>query len=395
MTGGTRRALLVARREWNQRVRSRAFRISTVLTMLVVVAIIVLPQILNNGSTPTRTVGVVGAQAPELPVFLREAGRATGITVQTRTFPNQAAARAALRSGDVDVLLIGQRALVWKAEPDDSLQAAVTGAVQALDRQNVIAQLGLSQDQARRLLEPPALTSSSLEPQTKERSARVAMATIGLILLFVAISIYGGILLVGIIEEKSSRVVEVLLSRLRPTELLVGKITGIGLVGLAQFGAAAVVAVVAISLSGNSDIPRAAPAAIAWIVVWFVLGYAFYSVMYGAAGSLVSRQEDAQAMTFPISAVLLVGYLLSFAALPNPDAPLAVIGSLVPFTAPMVMTVRIASGDVPWWQIALSVLLMVGTIAVMIRVAGRVYAGGVLRFGRRVRLSEAWRGAGT
>jgi ABC-2 type transport system permease protein len=395
MSGGARRAWLVARREWQQRVRSRAFRISTVLTVLIVLGIIVLPQVVGGSAKPARTVGLVGAHSASLPALMRAAGDQSDITVNTRTYPHRAAALGALRTGDVAVVLVDQRALVWKAAPDAQLRTVVTASVQEVDRQEAIAELGLTQEEAQRLLQPPALTSTSLEPQTKERTDRIALATIGLILLFVAISTYGGALLAGIVEEKSSRVVEVLLSRLRPTELLVGKVAGIGLVGLAQFVVVAVVAVIALSVSGSAHVPPAAPTTIAWILVWFVLGYAFYSVMYGAAGSLVSRQEDAQAMAFPVTAVLLIGYLFSFSALQDSNSPAAIVASLFPFTAPMVMTIRIAIGGVPWWQIAMSVALVLATMAVMVRIAARVYAGAVLRIGGRVKLREAWRAART
>ena len=206
------------------------------------------------------------------------------------------------------------------------------------------------------------------------------------------ISFYGGFLLVGVVEEKSSRVVEVLLSRLRPTELLTGKIAGIGLVGLAQFSLVAAAALIALALSDNPQLPTTTRGTIGWIVFWFVLGYAFYAVLYGAAGSLVSRQEEAQSMTFPITAVLIVAYLFALEAAQSPDSLATLIGSFVPPTAPLVMIVRIANGAVPWWQIGLSVVLMLVTIYGMVLLAGRIYAGAVLRIGRRVRLMEAWRG---
>ena len=207
------------------------------------------------------------------------------------------------------------------------------------------------------------------------------------------ISFYGGFLLVGVIEEKSSRVVEVMLSRLRPTELLTGKIAGIGLVGLAQFGLVAAAALIALAFSDNAQLPTTTRGTIGWVVFWFILGYAFYAVLYGAAGSLVSRQEEAQSMTFPITAVLIVAYLFALEAVQSPDSMATLIGSFLPPTAPLVMIVRIANGAVPWWQIGLSVLLMLVTIYGMLRLAGRIYAGAVLRTGGRVKLREAWRGA--
>ena len=126
-----------------------------------------------------------------------------------------------------------------------------------------------------------------------------------------AIVFYGGFVLIGVVEEKSSRVVEVLLSRLRPTELLAGKILGIGLVGLAQFALVAASALVALALSENTLAPETTPSTIGWVVFWFVLGYAFYSVLYATAGSLVSRQEEAQSIQFPITAVLLIAYFFA------------------------------------------------------------------------------------
>ncbi|MFB3738809.1 MAG: ABC transporter permease [Candidatus Velamenicoccus archaeovorus] len=392
MSGGTRRVLLVVRREWNQRVRSLAFRLSTVLSILIIVAIVVVPEMYGAGVTPERTVGVVGETSPSLPTALRAAGDTLGISVETRRFADEAAGRAALRSDDVAVLLVDEGELLWKGEADDQLRTIVTAAVQVVEQQRAVHELGLRPDQVQRLLRPPGLDSRSLEPATEERSARVALATIGLVLLFMAISFYGGFLLVGVVEEKSSRVVEVLLSRLRPTELLAGKIAGIGLVGLAQFGAVAASALIALKLSGNTLAPSTTPSTIGWILLWFVLGYAFYSVLYAAAGSLVSRQEEAQSMTFPITAVLLVGYFFSFGALESPDGAAAVVGSLVPPTAPMVMTVRVASGAVPWWQVAVSVVLMLASIYGLVGLAGRIYTGAMLRIGRRVKLREAWRG---
>jgi ABC-2 type transport system permease protein len=128
-------------------------------------------------------------------------------------------------------------------------------------------------------------------------------------------------------------------------------------------------------------------------VFWFVLGYAFYSVLYATVGSLVSRQEDTQSIQLPITAALFVAYILAFVASESPDSAAGLAGSLFPPTAPMVMIVRIAHGGIPWWQIGASIALMMAAIVGLVQLAGRIYAGAVLRIGRRVRLNEAWRGA--
>jgi ABC-2 type transport system permease protein len=388
---GARRVWLVVRREWIQRVRSTAFRVSTVISAAIVVAIIALPQMYGGGAEPPRIVGVVGESSPELQSAIQAAGKQVALTVSSRAFDDEAAGEEALRADEVNVLLVDQRMLVWKAEVDDQLGAVVTTAVQTIEQQRVIDELGLTPEEQQQL-RPAPLSSRSLEPVTEERTARLALATIGLVLLLMFISFYGGFLLVGVIEEKSSRVVEVLLSRLRPTELLAGKIAGIGLVGLAQFALVAAAALLALVFADNPELPATTRGTIGWIVFWFVLGYAFYAVLYGAAGSLVSRQEDAQSMTFPITAVLIVAYLFALEAAQSPDSTAALIGSFLPPTAPLVMIVRIANGSVPLWQMGLSVVVMLATIYGMVLLAGRIYAGAVLRTGRRVKLMEAWRG---
>lgn len=391
MSAGWRRMWLVSRREWNQRIRTTSFRLSTLISILIVVAIILVPDSLGGGAGRERTVGVVGGSSPQLPAILRASGERLDLTVTTRAFADEQAGIAALRSDDVSVLIVDQRELVWRAAIDDRLRAVVVSSVGSLERASAIDELGIPPEQARRLLGPPDLASRSLEPTTRERTEREELAMIALLVLFMAIAFYGGFLLVGVVEEKSSRVVEVLLSRLRPAELLAGKILGIGLVGLAQLALVAGAALIALRFGENPS-ASTTPSTIAWIVFWFVMGYGFYAVLYATAGSLVSRQEEAQSIQFPISAALIVTYLAAMEAARSPDGAVSVIASLFPPTAPMVMIARIAQGDVPWWQIVLSVSLMVVTVYGMVLLAGRIYAGAVLRFGRRLRLREAWAG---
>jgi ABC-2 type transport system permease protein len=393
MSGSTRRIWLVTRREWDQRARTRAFQISTLVSVAIVVVLIMVPEIYGGGDRPTRTVGLVGQNSAQLPSLLRASGGRLDLTLKTRAFADEAAGRTALGSGDVSVLLVDQQELVWKAEADEQLRTAVSSAVGVLERQRAIGEIGLTPEQAKQLLQPPGLRSTSLEPATKEQTARADLGRIGVVLLFMAIAFYCAFVLTGVVEEKSSRVVEVLLSRVRPTELLAGKIFGIGLVGLAQLVVVMGAGLVALSFADNTLAPQTTPSTLGWIVFWFIMGYAFYSVLYATAGSLVSRQEETQSLQLPMTGLLFVAYILAFVATESPDGAAALIGSLFPATAPMVMIVRIAHGAVPWWQIVLSVALTVAAVYGLVQVAGRIYAGGVLRFGGRVRLREAWRGA--
>jgi ABC-2 type transport system permease protein len=370
-------------------VRTTAFRVSTVLSVVIVVALVLMP----DGGDEAKVVGLAGRSSPRIAGLLRASGEQLDVPLETRRFPTEAAGRAALRSEDAAVLLVDQEVLVWKADVDGSLEGAVTAAVQAAARRDTIAELGLTPPEVEELLRPPSLGSESIEGFSRDRQARQELATIALALLFVAIAFYGGFLLVGVVQEKSSRVVEVLLSRLRATELLSGKILGIGLVGLAQVMLVAAAGLAAMTFAGRAELPDTTAGTIGWIVCWFVLGYGFYAVIYATVGSLVSRQEEAETVQFPITALLLVAYVLSMEAVRSPDGVAAIVGSFLPPTAPMLMIVRIAEGGVPWWQIVLSASLMVLSIAALVSFAARVYAGAVLRVGRRVRLREAWRGA--
>ena len=388
MKAGSRRVRLVARREWDQRVRSTAFRVSSVLAALLVVGLILMP-----GDDDARTIGLVGHAAPALPAALRTDGERAGVPVEIRRFERGSAGRSALRAGDVSLLLVDQERLVWKEEPDAHLEAIVTGAVHRLARREAVDALDLAPATEDALVSPDPLASVSLEPVRADLVARQEMATIALALLFVSIAFYGGFLLVGVVQEKSSRVIEVLLSRLRPTELLSGKILGIGLVGLAQVTLVAAAALGALTISGNAEVPDTTAGTVTWIVFWFVLGYGFYSVIYATVGSLITRQEEAETTQLPITALLLIAYVLSIQAVQSPDGAAATIGSFLPPTAPMLMIVRIALGAVPWWQIVLSASLMVASTVGLIVLAARVYAGAALRIGRRVPLREAWRGA--
>jgi ABC-2 type transport system permease protein len=389
MTGRARRAWLVARREWDQRVRSRAFLVATAISIALVVALILMPDVFGGGGT--RTVGVVGERSGELPMRIRAAGDAVGLSVETRPFGDPAAGRTALRSDEVEVVLLDRGALLWKSDVDPQLGAAVAEAVQSVERQRVTDELGLSAAEAASVVRPVELRTATLERVTQERSDRKELATLTVGVLLMAIAFYGGFVVVGVVEEKSSRVVEVVLAHLRPSELFVGKIAGIGLAGLAQLGLIAAAALVALAFSVNPS-AETAPSTIPWLIFWFVLGYAFYAVLYGTVGSLISRQEEAESIQFPVTAGLLVAYFLSMEAASSPDSTAAMIASFVPFTAPMVMTIRIAYGDVALWEILLSVAIMTATIFGMVQLAARVYSGAVLRIGRRVRLREAWHG---
>jgi ABC-2 type transport system permease protein len=251
--------------------------------------------------------------------------------------------------------------------------------------------LDLSPEQLQSLFAAARPTETTLQPDI-DRGPSTAVALIGMMLLFVALNFYGAYVLTGVVEEKSSRVVEVLLARVRASDLLAGKVLGIGLLGIGQFFALAVAAAVTLQIVKPPNLPADTLPVIGMVVLWFILGYSFYSVLYGALGSLASRTEDAQAAASPLTVVMLLAYFGAFSAVANPNAWWTTVGSLFPPTAPMFMPIRAGLTDVPAWQMVLAVVLMALAIAGLIRIGGRLYKGAVLHTAGRMRLRQAWQG---
>jgi ABC-2 type transport system permease protein len=197
-----------------------------------------------------------------------------------------------------------------------------------------------------------------------------------------------------VVEEKSSRVVELLLSTVQPWQLMAGKVAGIGLVGLVQIvivaagGAIAGLATGALTISAS-----AAAGTVVWLVVWYLLGFFSYALVLAAASALVSRQEEIAGVVTPILMLLVVPYVLGVSILPaQPDSSLIEVLSLIPLFAPTLMPMRLAFGGVPGWQAGLAVVLVMLLIPALVWLSGRIYRNAVLRTGARVRLRDALRG---
>ena len=254
------------------------------------------------------------------------------------------------------------RRLERRGTPDATLQAVVSTAIQVAALRDRAAAAGV--DETTGTFAHPCLSRtwrSVPSRRTADDDAAVALMTV---VLLAAIVIYGNLVLTGVVEEKSSRVVEVLLARVPAKALLGGKVVGIGLLGLGQLAVTAAVALVALMVVDSVDLPAVTGGVLAWVLVWFVLGYALYATLYGALGSLASRTEDAQAVAGPVGYVLIGGYWASFAALSfDPDGPWARILSLFPPTAPLAMPGRIALGAARWWESPVAVILTMAAIA--------------------------------
>jgi ABC-2 type transport system permease protein len=392
---GLRQAALVAVREVRERLRSPVYYASLGLMLVAVVGSVLVPSLLGDGGR--RDVGVVGRSPADLGAVIRAQGDASGVDVHVRRYHSRASGEKAVRAGRVDVLVVDGRRLEWRRTADEELKAVVTGAIQAVAVRDRAVASGIDPVVLQRLLAPVAVPSRSIGQvagRTEEDEAATYLLSL---VLFLSVSVYGGMVLTGVVEEKSSRVVEVLLARIPSWCLLAGKVAGIGLLGLVQVAITGLGAVVTVSLSHGLDIPAARASVVAWAVVWFVVGYALFATAYGVLGSLTSRSEDASSVTGPLTVVLILAYFASFATIGSPDETWARLVSWFPVTAPFAMPNRLAMGAPAWWEPYLALVLAVVATAGLVALGGRVYRHAILRSGAGVKLAEAWRGgtAGT
>jgi ABC-2 type transport system permease protein len=377
---------LIASREISARLRDKNFIISSIVIIVLLVGTLGLQVVLNSGSDTTR-VGVVGD--PALEAAIQAQGKALDVDVTVKALDDEDAARAAIEDDDVDGVLIAEEGqqpeLLVEQSAGGSLQAVVQGAVAQLSLSEQLASVGIS------ALEVPAVSVTALDPQADQDGQRVVVAIIGIGVLYGLLILFGQFVAQGVVEEKASRVVELLLATMRPWQLLAGKVVGLGLLGLAQIVVITVVGVTGALAFDLVDIPGDLVGTAVGVVAWFVLGYAFYASIFAAAASLVSRQEDLGTVVMPTTLVLVVAFVIGIQAASDPSGTLAVVTSYIPGVSPLVMPVRQAAGDVAVWEIALSVVLMLVAIGLIVRLGGRIYAGALLRTSGKTKIRDALR----
>jgi len=383
---------LVARREVTERVREKSFAISTGVSIAIIVLVAVLPKVLGLGGTDEFTVGVVDRGA--LPVA--QAAARSGDEFDAKIRVEQLApgdVDQALSDGDVDVVLTG-RGIRSQKKPDDKLVNALQVANRQVRASEALQGSDLSPDQQRAALGPPPLQVTTVERVDPQQDRKGTLAFFAAMILYGQLIGYGYFVAMGVVEEKSSRVVEVLLSSIRARHLLAGKVIGLGVLGLIQLLLIAALGLAAATAAGAIDIDNDVMAAAGMALVWFLVGYAFYASLFAAAGALVPRQEELQSVTTPLTLILLISFFVSFAVLDNPDGTLAHVTSFIPMTAPITMPARIALGAASPVEIAGALVVTLGCAALLIPLAGRIYSGAVLRTGSAVKLRDAWRAAG-
>ncbi len=390
-----RQVAILAKREFATRATSKPFLVTMGLLVLAILAVGPIVSLLAGGEAEATRIGIAGEEPPGIDRALSDQAAVLEIDISIVRFPDGVAAEQAVTDGDVAVALVDGDEIVFHTDVSSRLLALVGGALTNAVKSATLASLGLSADQVTEIIAPVPYDVVTLEEGDPEEDAKRVGAFVGTIALYISILMFGQFVAMGTVEEKQNRVVEVVLARVRPWQVLVGKVIGIGALGLVQLLLLAGAAYVSAQMADLGDIDLAAIGLpiIAGVVFWFVLGYAFYAFLYAAVGSTVSRQEDLQgAMMLPI-ALILPGYFIALIAAESPDGLVPTVASMLPPWAPFVMPVRIADGAAAPWEIAVAVVGTVAAVVALVWIGSRVYAGALLRTGGRVKMREAWRAA--
>ena len=391
----------VALREFRERGRSKTYLFTSAFLLLAVIAMVTLPQFLGD-ETDEYEIGLLGegndeivAKAETLANIADEPDAPPSVHISTTSYDDRTAAEEDLTIGVIEAILVdGEEVVVER--PVGFTGSPIIGLLQrgaaTVELEQIVAEEGQAAADVVEVMTSDPLETTSLSGADAEDETSGIVAYIGLILLYGAILLYGTWILTGVTEEKSNRVMEVLLSSIRPWQLLGGKIVGIGTLGVAQFAGTIIVALVAVRVTGAFDLPTVTGETVFHLIFWFLVGFLIFAFMFGAAGSLVSRPEDAQNMAFPMSMAAVAGFFLSIIALDDPEGVAAIVGTFIPLTAPFVVPVRASLDAIPLWQYSLSAALAVAGAVALMFIGGRIYAGGVLRYGTRERWRDAWKG---
>jgi ABC-2 type transport system permease protein len=418
------RVWLIAKRELTMRFKQRSYRWTTIV-QVVIIALLALAPVLIAKFGPDSD-GGDGASSGSLVVVVDEADANLGtlmplyldaisedmtpIEVDTADTPE--AARHVVDDGDADTALIATRdadgQLVFDLVNEDgessSLESQrIIAAASAAVMQDRVETSGLSASDAQEVFTPPAVTITSASGEVSDDNAdetdfaSYIIAFLATILIFMAVVLYGQWIATGVVEEKSSRIMEIMVNAATPRDLLAGKVIGIMLAALCQFGPMLLVGglifglqpqiadLMGVNVNEVLDVDFGALSlnAVGWFLIYFLLGFVLYGSLYAGVGSLVSRQEEVSTAIAPMTMVMFLGYFAAISSLTSPDTAIAKAAFLFPLTSPFVAVTRILLGDPSGAEIAISLVLLVIAVLGAMWLAGRLYRIGVLMYGQR------------
>ena len=382
---------LVFQRGLLENLRSRTFKVVTSLLLLAAAAAVTLPQLLGGGST-TYTLATVGRAPADVISTLQAAGRAGDFDVRFVARDSEAALRSAVRSGDATVGL-GAGTLYAAATDAGTFPAIVTQTVVGLETTRRLTAAGLSDAQITALqsIRPPRHVSVAAVADEGRASVGFGVG----IALYLALLFAGSAIASNVALEKTTRISEVLLAALRPSQVLVGTVLAVGTVSLAQLMVLGAPLAVAARLKEDLGLPPVATGDIALGLGWFVLGFLLYAFLYAACGALVQKVTEVSAAVMPIVLVMLAGYMLSIMVImEDPSSAGSTALSMFPFTAPIGMPFRWAGEQVPVYQLVTAMALTALTAVALAALASRIYRRALLITDRRVHVRDVLGGGG-
>jgi len=430
---------LIIEREYKNRLSQRSFKISTAVILILIVIGSFVPTIVAyvSSTTNSQTKVVVVNNAGTIAGMSNETlshyidgnlngatpGQSTSgkptYTINTAPTDSIGSLQKQVKDGTVGILLVLERpanqdvkfTYYTNADPiRDSNIGNVQGLASQLSLLDKASRLGLTPDQTSKLFAQPELAVVSVGQSQYNRPVSdivvgIILAYIGIILIFMSVYMYGVMVANGVAEEKGSRIMEILVNAATPFQLMTGKIIGIGAAGLTQMTLFVIVGISALlvqnpikaALLGNNsnalnlNITGSSISLLLLLLVYFILGFLLYATLFAAMGALVKRQDEVQNAVQPLTWLFMVGYIVSFFGIYSPDATWVKVISYIPFWTPTTMLMRIGVGSATWWDIAITIVLMIVAIFLCAVIAARIYRYGVLMYGQRPSMRQMFR----
>jgi ABC-2 type transport system permease protein len=418
---------VVIKREYLTRVRNKAFVVGTLLTPILMLALGALPGflasrgkgertiiVLNQSGDPTfvsdlrkrlepadtpdqngrrRSVGIISYSLQETVVQPQQDVNELVKSYSDRVERNTDEACLVLPAG----ILASDKPEYYAKNPSDFAVRTVENAISSVVAERRLAQFGFDKDKLRQYLEPVVVERRNPMGVEEKGPPRFIIGMVMLFFLYLTTLFYGIFVMRGVIEEKQSRIVEVVISSIKPFQLMMGKLIGIGLVGLTQYGIW--VSCVALLLvfgspffaSQGITLPDIPFSFFVFFILFFILGYFVFATLYAMVGAMVSSEEDAQQVQTPVTLLVVMPMMLFPLIMANPNSGMSIGLSMVPFFAPTLMMMRIAMGNPPTLQIIISLVGMLVTIIGLIWMVARIYRVGILMYGKRPSIAELGR----
>lgn len=385
MTGWWSGTGLVLRRNLLENLRSKTYRVITGVLLLVSIGVVVLPQVFGGEET-TYTLATVGPVSADVKSLLEGAAEGGDFVVEYEVVADEEQLRRAVQEGDATAGLT-ERRLYTSTVGDGTFTVLVTQAVVAVETRSRLSEAGLT---AAEIAEVQSVTAPEQVPVGRvddEDRAGVGFA-VGIV-LYIALTFAGSAIATAVAMEKSTRISEVLLAVLRPSQIVVGTVASVGLATVLQLLLLLTPLAVAVQVTDDLGLPLSATWDIGLAVVWFVLGFAVFAFMFAASAAMVDKITEANAAVVPVSMILLVGYMLGVTVVADdPTSPWSAAISMFPLSAPVAMPIRWASGEVPVYQLLVAMVLTALTAVLLVAASATVYRRALLVTGRRVRLRE-------